>query len=117
MTTTQLDRAAIREALGGNATAFRVITLLLRDDTIVSMADIACLSHVTHARVTQIMDRLLAPDIQEKLLHLAPAARRHDPITAAQATIRIASASPGRAASAMGGASSDVPTRSRLGGV
>jgi hypothetical protein len=55
---------------------------LLRDGTIGSMADIARLGHVTRARVTQIMDLLLlAPDIQEELLHLSPTSRGHDPIT------------------------------------
>lgn len=55
---------------------------LLRDGTIESMADIARLGHVTRARVTQIMDLLLlAPDIQEELLHLAPVTRGYDPIT------------------------------------
>jgi hypothetical protein len=55
---------------------------LLRDGTIASMADIARLGHVTRARVTQIMDLLLlAPDIQEALLHLSPTTRGYDPIT------------------------------------
>ena len=45
------------------------------------MADIARLGHVTRARITQIMDLLLlAPDIQEALLHLPPTDGR-DPIT------------------------------------
>ena len=53
---------------------------MINDGTVESMADIARLGRVTRARVTQIMDLLLlAPDIQETLLHL-PATNGRDPI-------------------------------------
>ena len=46
------------------------------------MAEIAELSRVTRARVTQIMNLLhLAPDIQEDILFLPRITRGHDPIT------------------------------------
>ena len=46
---------------------------MLDEGAVGSMADIARLGHVTRARVTQAMDLLLlAPDIQEELLHLPP---------------------------------------------
>lgn len=44
---------------------------LIREGHIHDYAEIATLGHVTRARVTQIMNlRLLAPDLQEKLLHM-----------------------------------------------
>ncbi|MFY7877297.1 MAG: hypothetical protein ACOVQM_17710, partial [Pirellula sp.] len=44
---------------------------LIREGHIHDYAEIATLGHVTRARVTQIMNlRLLAPDIQERLLSL-----------------------------------------------
>jgi hypothetical protein len=44
---------------------------LLRDGAIASYADLARLGHVSHARISQIMNLLyLAPDIQESLLFL-----------------------------------------------
>jgi hypothetical protein len=46
------------------------------------MTELARLAHVTQPRMTQIMNLLhLAPDIQEKLLHLSPIQSGHDPIT------------------------------------
>jgi hypothetical protein len=45
------------------------------------MADLARLGGVTPARITQIMDLLLlAPDVQEALLFLAPVERGQEPI-------------------------------------
>ena len=45
---------------------------LIREGHIRDYAEIATLGHVTHTRVTQIMNlRLLAPDLQEQLLTLA----------------------------------------------
>jgi hypothetical protein len=44
---------------------------MLERGEVASMAEIARLGHVTRARVTQIMDlMMLAPDIQEEVLHL-----------------------------------------------
>jgi hypothetical protein len=55
---------------------------MLRRGEIECMAEIARLGHVSRARVTQIMDlTLLAPDLQEELLHLPPVKRGQDPIT------------------------------------
>jgi len=44
---------------------------LLRDGVVTDYAELARLGNVSRARITQIMNlRLLAPDIQEELLHL-----------------------------------------------
>jgi hypothetical protein len=44
---------------------------LLANGEVTDMADLARLGHVSRAHITQIMNlRLLAPDIQEKLLFL-----------------------------------------------
>ncbi len=44
-------------------------------------AELAALSHVSRARITQIMDLLLlAPDIQEEILHLPRTVVGRDPI-------------------------------------
>ena len=48
---------------------------LIRDGTVHDQADRARLSHISRARVTQIMDLLLlAPEIQEEILFLPPVA-------------------------------------------
>lgn len=52
---------------------------LLRDGVVADYADIARLCHVTRARVSQIMNlTLLAPDIQEAILHLNPVVAGRD---------------------------------------
>ncbi len=52
---------------------------LIREGHIHDYAEIATLGHVTRARVTQIMNlRLLAPDIQERLLVLTRLKRGRD---------------------------------------
>lgn len=52
---------------------------VLQRGEVADMAEIARLGHVTRARVTQIMNlRLLAPDIQEALLHLPPTLKGRD---------------------------------------
>lgn len=44
---------------------------LIAEGNVADHAEMACLGHVTRARMTQIMNlRLLAPDIQEQLLFL-----------------------------------------------
>lgn len=44
---------------------------LLRDGTVASLSELAQLTRITQPRVTQILNlTLLAPDIQEELLHL-----------------------------------------------
>lgn len=57
----------------------RLMALAIRCDKLVrtgkihDQSQLAVLSHVTQARMTQIMNlNLLAPDIQEELLHLPP---------------------------------------------
>ena len=54
---------------------------LIDDGVIENQAEIARLSHVSRARVTQIMNLLhLAPDIQEAILFLPPTKSGRDPI-------------------------------------
>jgi len=55
---------------------------MIADGLVRDQAEIAAVSHVTRARVTQIMNLLsLAPDIQEAILHLPPVTSGKDPIT------------------------------------
>jgi DNA-binding transcriptional regulator YdaS (Cro superfamily) len=55
---------------------------LLRDGVVADQSELARLTHVTQPRMTQIMNLLhLAPDIQESILHLAPAAQGRDSVT------------------------------------
>jgi len=54
---------------------------LLCDCVVADYAELARLSHVTRARITQIMNLLnLAPDIQEAILHLPLVESGRDPI-------------------------------------
>src|SRR5712671_412618 len=54
---------------------------LLDQGTVRDYAELARLGEVSRARITQIMNLLnLAPDIQEKLLFLAPVTAWRDPI-------------------------------------
>jgi hypothetical protein len=54
---------------------------LMADGAITTQAEIASLSHVTRARVTQVMNMLhLAPDIQESILFLPPTRSGRDPL-------------------------------------
>jgi len=53
----------------------------LRDGVVADYAELARAGHVTRARITQIMDlNLLAPDIQEAILHLLHTVRGRDRI-------------------------------------
>jgi hypothetical protein len=53
---------------------------LIRDGVVADQAELARLSHVTRARMTQIMNLLnLAPDIQEEILFLGPVSQGRDP--------------------------------------
>lgn len=62
------------------ALAIRFDTLL-RDGVITDCAELARLSHVTRARITQIMNLLnLAPDIQEAILFLPHVESGRDPV-------------------------------------
>lgn len=55
---------------------------LIRSGAITDQADLACLGHVSRARVTQIMNLLhLAPAIQEEILFLPRVTSGHDPIS------------------------------------
>jgi hypothetical protein len=54
---------------------------LVRDGVVVDFADLARLGRVSRARMTQIMNLLLlAPDIQEKVLFLAPTESEREPV-------------------------------------
>ena len=54
---------------------------LIDSGEVTDYAELARLTYVTRARITQIMNlSLLAPDIQEELLHLPPSAGGRDPI-------------------------------------
>jgi len=54
---------------------------LVRTGKIQDQSQLAVLAHVTQARMTQIMNlNLLAPDIQEELLHLPPTETGREPI-------------------------------------
>lgn len=54
---------------------------LIREGQISDQAELARLGHITRARVTQIMNLLLlAPDIQEDILHLPLVKRGRDPL-------------------------------------
>ena len=54
---------------------------LIRDGEIANYSELARLGHVTHARVSQIMNLLyLAPDIQEAILYLPRTERGRDAI-------------------------------------
>lgn len=54
---------------------------LLQDGVVEDQSDLARLSHVTQPRITQIMNLLLlAPEIQEEILHLPKVSEGKDPI-------------------------------------
>lgn len=54
---------------------------LIRSGEVTDYADIARLGHLTRARISQIANlTLLAPDIQEAILHLPPTTSGRDPI-------------------------------------
>lgn len=58
---------------------------LIRTGVVSDYAELACLGHVTRARITQIMNLLLlAPDIQEAILFLPRVERGRDPILLCQ---------------------------------
>lgn len=54
---------------------------LVRDGVVEDQSDLARLAHVTQPRITQIMNLvLLAPEIQEEILHLPKVSEGKDPI-------------------------------------
>jgi hypothetical protein len=54
---------------------------LINSGEVTDYAELARITYVTRARITQIMNlSLLAPDIQEELLHLPPSAGGRDPV-------------------------------------
>lgn len=58
---------------------------LIREGVVADQAELACLGHVTRARLTQIMNLLcLAPDIQEALLFLQKTEHGRDEVTEKQ---------------------------------
>ena len=80
------DPAAARP-VGRLARVTRLMALAIRFDKLIQAgevtdyAELACLGHVTRARVTQIMNLLmLAPDIQEEILFLSRVNGGRDPI-------------------------------------
>jgi len=83
-----VDPAPTPEAAAGRVPRIaRLMALAIRfqqliDDGVVeNQSEIARRSHVTRARVTQIMNLLhLAPDIQEAVLNLPPTRSGRDPI-------------------------------------
>lgn len=55
---------------------------LLSEGKVGDLSELARLAHVTQPRMTQIMNLLhLAPDIQDAILHLAPAVEGRDAVT------------------------------------
>lgn len=55
---------------------------LIRDGTVADQSELARLACVTQPRMTQIMNLLLlAPDVQEALLHLPPETEGRGPLT------------------------------------
>ncbi len=55
---------------------------LIQDGHVADYAELARLSHVSRARITQVMNlRLLAPDIQEQILFLPKIERGRDMVT------------------------------------
>ena len=58
---------------------------MIRDGVVVDQAELACLGHVTRARLTQIMNLLcLAPDIQEEILFVPVTEQGRDAMTEKQ---------------------------------
>ena len=76
-----------KTALGRTARITRLMALaihfdeLLRGGVVSDYAQLARLGHVSHARISQVMNLLiLAPDIQEAILFLPRTVRGRDPI-------------------------------------
>ena len=74
-----------RNALIFGACAEKMVTVpifaIFESGAIADQAEAARLGHISRARMTQIMNLLLlAPDIQEQILHLPRTMRCHDPI-------------------------------------
>ena len=81
----------VRAAEGAVPRLARLMALALRFETLIGegrvadYSDLARLGHVSRARLTQIMNLLLlAPDLQEAILFLAPRRRGRDPICLAR---------------------------------
>ncbi len=82
------EAAATEQPVGRVPRIARLAALALRFDQLVcdgevtNFAEIACVGHVTRARVTQIMNLLnLAPDIIDDILHLPLVTRGKDSIS------------------------------------
>jgi len=54
--------------------------VLVRQGAVKDYAELARLGHVTRARITQVMNLLLAPDLQEQILFLPRTTRGRDPV-------------------------------------
>jgi hypothetical protein len=81
----------VRTGDGGVPRVARLMALalrfenLIREGRVADYSDLARLGHVSRARLTQIMNLLLlAPDIQEAILFMAPRPRGRDPIRLAR---------------------------------
>jgi hypothetical protein len=62
-------------------TRLMALAIKLDSQAAASNAEVARLGHVSRSRLSQILNlRLLAPDIQERLLFLEPVARGREPI-------------------------------------
>jgi hypothetical protein len=81
----------VRNGEGGVPRVARLMALalrfenLIREGRVADYSDLARLGHVSRARLTQIMNLLLlAPNIQEEILFLAPRRRGRDPFRLAR---------------------------------
>jgi hypothetical protein len=81
----------VRTGDGGVPRVARLLALALRFESLIhegrvaDYSDLARLGHVSRARLTQIMNLLLlAPDLQESILFMAPGRRGRDPIRLAR---------------------------------
>jgi hypothetical protein len=81
----------VRTGDGGVPRVARLMALalrfeaLIREGRVADYSDLARLGYVSRARLTQIMNLLLlAPDIQESILFMAPRRRGRDPIRLAR---------------------------------
>src|SRR4051812_12047968 len=82
------DGSAQSEPSGRIPRVARLMALAIRLETLIAdgeapnYAALACLAHVSRARVTQIANlTLLAPGIQEAILFLPPVIKGRDPLT------------------------------------
>jgi hypothetical protein len=85
---TRQDRLIVEGSAGSTPRISRLMALAIsfdqsiREGAVADQAELACLGHVSRARLTQIMNLLnLAPEIQEDILSMTFAVRGRDPIS------------------------------------